>query len=466
MDEPSRMDPNAPVTVSELNRMARQALEQRLPLLWIIGEVSNLVRAASGHLYFTLKDDRAQVRCTLWRSKAQLLPFRLEHGQQLEVRALPSLYEARGEFQLNVEGVRRAGLGSLFEAFVRLREQLQAEGLFDPSRKRPLPRYPRAIGVVTSPQAAALKDVVATLRRRAPGVPVILYPATVQGDGAPAQLAAALEAASRRADCDAVDVILLVRGGGSLEDLWAFNDATLARSIRDASRPVVSGVGHESDVSISDLVADVRAATPTAAAELATQGYAELGARLDRLHSDLQTALERRLNAAAQRLDRAALRLIHPAQRIARLREQLETLAHRTARAMALHVGNGRARSEQLAWRLVSRRPRLDTAEEELRQLQQRLDNAASRLLHERRQQLEAIDAALGHLDPHGVLARGYSIVRDEAGRIVRRAAQAPVGSGVRITLQEGNLAAEVTAHPAPAATADAPHLSGPRNPD
>ncbi|MCB1890204.1 MAG: exodeoxyribonuclease VII large subunit [Rhodocyclaceae bacterium] len=466
MDDSPRIDPGTPVSVSALNRMARQALEQRLPLLWITGEISNLVRAASGHMYFTLKDDRAQVRCTLWRGKAQLLPFRLENGQQLEVRALPSLYEARGEFQLNVETVRRAGLGSLFEAFVRLREQLQGEGLFDPALKRPLPRYPRAIGVVTSPQAAALRDVVAALRRRAPGVPLILYPAPVQGDGAPARLAAALQRACARAEEDQIDVILLVRGGGSLEDLWAFNDEALARVIRAASRPVISGVGHESDVSISDFVADVRAATPTAAAELATQGYVELAARLDTLQRGLDAALAQRLNAAAQRLDRAALRLIHPAQRIARSRERLDGLAHRLDRGIALRLSQHKGQSEQLAWRLAARRPRLDAAAEELRQLHSRLDTAVTRTQTGRRQRLDAIGAALAHLDPHGVLARGYGIVRDAQGRIIRNPAQVPIGSAIRIALQHGSLEADVTGQVTGDTSAGEAHLSGPRNPD
>ncbi|MCB1957167.1 MAG: exodeoxyribonuclease VII large subunit [Rhodocyclaceae bacterium] len=466
MEGPGSLDPATPVTVSDLNRMARQALERQIPLLWITGEVSNLVRAASGHIYFTLKDNQAQVRCTMWRNRAQLLPFRLANGQQIEIRALATLYEARGDFQLNVEAIRQAGVGSLFEAFLRLRDQLQAEGLFDPALRRPLPRYPRAIGIVTSPQAAALKDVIAAVGRRAPGIPLVLYPAPVQGEGAAAQLTMALQAASQRADGDAIDLILLVRGGGSLEDLWAFNDAALARAIRASAVPVVSGVGHESDVSISDLAADLRAATPTAAAELATQGYVDLALRLSGLGQSLDRAIDRRLGSAAQRLDRAAVRLIHPADRLARTRERLDHLAHRLDGAMQQQLEDRRHRGEQLAWRLEARRPRLDLAREALRQWQQRLHAAADQNARSARRTLDRLESALGHLGPLGVLARGYSIVRDSAGHVLTDPTEAPLGSQIRVTLAKGGLEAAVTRHGSNTDSSPLGHLSGSHNPD
>ncbi len=261
------------IAVSALNRMAREALEAALPLLWVGGEISNLTRASSGHVYFTLKDASAQVRCAMWRNRAQLLAFRPENGMRVEARALVTLYEARGDYQLNVEALRPAGIGNLFEAFNRLKARLAAEGLFDPDQRRPLPRFPRAVGIVTSLQAAALRDVLVTLRRRAPHLPVVLYPAPVQGADAAARLVAAVRDAGRRAPQDGIDLLLLVRGGGSIEDLWSFNDEALARALRACPLPVVCGVGHETDFTIADFAADLRAPTPTGAAEIASAGW-------------------------------------------------------------------------------------------------------------------------------------------------------------------------------------------------
>ena len=264
----------APIlTISLLNRLARERLESAFPLCWVAGEVSNLTIASSGHAYFSLKDSSAQVRCVMFRNRAQLLGWRLENGQHIEARVLVTLYEARGDFQLNVETARKAGVGNLYEQFVRLKEKLEREGLFAEERKRPLPAFPRRLGVVTSLQAAALRDVLSTLKRRAPHLEIVLYPTLVQGEEAPAQIVAALETASRRSECD---VLILCRGGGSLEDLWAFNDETVARAIRACRVPVVAGIGHETDFTIADFAADRRAATPTAAAELAAPERAAL----------------------------------------------------------------------------------------------------------------------------------------------------------------------------------------------
>jgi exodeoxyribonuclease VII large subunit len=247
------------LSVTELNRQARQLLEQRFPLLWVSGEISNLTRAASGHVYFSLKDSQAQVRCVMFRSRAQILPWQLENGLQVEAQALVTLYEARGDFQLNIEAMRRAaiGMGRLYELFVRLREKLAGEGLFDAARKRELPRFPRRVGIVTSPQAAALQDVIATFARRAPHVELIIYPTLVQGAAAPAAIVAALERVTARNECD---VLLIVRGGGSIEDLWAFNDEAVARAIAAIPpAPIISGIGHETDTTIADYAADRRA---------------------------------------------------------------------------------------------------------------------------------------------------------------------------------------------------------------
>ncbi len=312
------------LTVSELNRMARRALESTLPLLWVEGEVSNFTSAASGHWYFSLKDPSAQVRCVMFRGRNQFADFVPANGDHVEVRALPSLYEARGEFQLGAEQIRRAGAGRLYEAFLKLKAKLQAEGLFDPARKRPLPRFPRVLGIVTSPQAAALRDVLTALARRMPGLRVILYPTPVQGQGAAAQIAAAIRLAGQRRECE---VLLVCRGGGSLEDLWSFNDEAVARAIAASPMPVVTGIGHETDFTLADFAADLRAPTPTAAAELASPERRTLLLQLDRLDAQLRRHAVRLVQDRIQRLDLLARRLLHPAERLRRQRVQLDVLA-------------------------------------------------------------------------------------------------------------------------------------------
>src|SRR5919108_191822 len=265
------------LSVAELLRSVRDTLERRFPLAWVRGELSNLSRAPSGHCYFTLKDAGAQVDCVMFRSRAALLDWEPRDGMQVEVRALPTLYEPRGRFQLTVEGMRRAGLGPLYERFLRLKERLGAEGLFDERLKRELPSFPKAIGIVTSLAAAALRDVLTTLARRNPALEVVVYPVPVQGEGAAERIAAMLARANRRAECD---VLLLVRGGGSIEDLWQFNEEAVARAIRASRIPGVVGVGHETDFTIADFAADRRAPTPTAAAELVSPSRLQLAALL------------------------------------------------------------------------------------------------------------------------------------------------------------------------------------------
>ena len=435
------------LSVSELNRMARELLESALPLMWVGGEISNLVRAASGHVYFTLKDASAQVRCAMWRNRAQLLAFRPENGMRVEARALVTVYEARGDYQLSVEALRPAGIGSLFEAFNRLKTKLAAEGLFDEAGRRALPRYPRALGIVTSPQAAALRDVLVTLRRRAPHLPVVLYPAPVQGADAPARLVEAVRSAARRAAEDGVDALLLVRGGGSIEDLWAFNDEALARALRACPLPVVCGVGHETDFTIADFAADLRAPTPTGAAELASAGWYAARAELAVLEPRLRRAVERRFGELAQRLDRAALRLVHPRERLRRERDTLtrlgERLRHATARR--LEAADLRTTRAGLRLRAAAPRPRALTAHVDM--LGERLARAATRLLEARNQRLAALAAHLQHLAPQAVLARGYAIARDERGRVLRSAAGVAEGAAVSVQLGDGHLDTRVVGH-------------------
>src|SRR5437763_1970592 len=287
------------LTVTALNQQVARLLERSFPLVWIGGEISNFTRAASGHWYFTLKDDAAQVRAVMFRGRAQYAGFTPREGDKVEVRALVTLYGARGDYQINVEAIRRAGVGALFEAFLRLKEKLTAEGLFDEDRKRPLPLFARAIGIVTSPQAAALRDVLTALRRRAPHVRVVLYPAPVQGQGAAEKIADAIRTASNRAE---VDVLIVARGGGSIEDLWSFNEEIVARAIAATSMPVISGVGHETDFTIADFAADLRAATPTAAAELVAAHEEQLCAQLQNLAASLARSLKLRVTAERSRI--------------------------------------------------------------------------------------------------------------------------------------------------------------------
>ncbi len=318
-----RMNPESPfsssaapggevvVPVSALNRAIGTMLERSFPLVWVAGEVSNFTRAASGHWYFSIKDAQAQMRCVMFRGRAQYAEFTPREGDRIEVRALVTMYEPRGELQLNVEAVRRTGQGRLYEAFLRLKAQLEAEGLFAAERKRALPTHPRAIGIVTSLQAAALRDVLTTLSRRAPHIPVIVYPAPVQGVGVSGKLAAMVDAANARRE---VDVLIVCRGGGSIEDLWAFNEEVLARAIAESAIPVVSGVGHETDFTIADFAADVRAPTPTGAAELVSPQRVLLLRELDQRHATLARGFGRMMERRAQQLDWLARRLVSPAR--------------------------------------------------------------------------------------------------------------------------------------------------------
>lgn len=429
------------LTVSELNRMARRALESQLPLLWVEGEVSNFTRAASGHWYFSLKDDQAQVRCVMFRGRNQFVDFTPANGDHVEIRALPSLYEARGEFQLGAENIRRAGAGRLYETFLRLKAKLESEGLFNPGRKRPLPRFPRTVGVATSPQAAALRDVLTALARRMPGLRVILYPTPVQGAGAGERIAAAIGLAGARAECD---VLLVCRGGGSLEDLWAFNDERVARAIAACAVPVVSGVGHETDFTLADFAADLRAPTPTAAAELASPRRDDLLAQLDALAQRLHRHIARSQRDAAQRLDYLARRLVHPAEQLERQRRGLDALAQRLQRGMRLAQAAAQGRLAAAHARLISPAQVLRRQRLAVETLDVRLRRADETARARRRLTLDRLAASLAHLDPERVLARGYSLVLQADGRVVQDAARLRTGEPLDIRFRHGRAAATV----------------------
>ena len=434
--------PTLPVlTVSELNRMARRALESQLPLLWVEGEISNFTRAASGHWYFSLKDATAQVRCVMFRGRNQFADFTPANGNHVEIRALPSLYEARGEFQLGAEAIRRAGAGRLYEAFLKLKAKLEAEGLFDPAKKRALPRFPRTLGIVTSPQAAALHDVLTALARRMRGLPVILYPTPVQGAGAGAQIATAIRTAGERAECD---VLLVCRGGGSLEDLWAFNDEAVARAIAASPMPVVSGVGHETDFTLADFAADLRAPTPTAAAELASPVRQELLQQLAHLARQLHHHHARRQHSEMQRLDYLARRLVHPAEQLRRRQTELNQLAQRLHHASGTRLTREQLRIARLSQRLVTPRHVIQREQQRLGALDLRAQRAVQGGFGQHRLNLARLASSLAHLNPEGVLARGYSIVQRENGSVVQDAAMLDAGEKIGIRLHRGQVRATV----------------------
>ncbi|SIO27297.1 Exodeoxyribonuclease VII large subunit [Burkholderia sp. GAS332] len=424
------------VPVSALNRAIGTMLERSFPLVWVAGEVSNFTRAASGHWYFSIKDAQAQMRCVMFRGRAQYAEFTPREGDRIEVRALVTMYEPRGELQLNVEAVRRTGQGRLYEAFLKLKAQLEAEGLFAAERKRALPAHPRAIGIVTSLQAAALRDVLTTLSRRAPHIPVIVYPAPVQGAGVSAKLAAMVDAANARRE---VDVLIVCRGGGSIEDLWAFNEEVLARAIAESAIPVVSGVGHETDFTIADFAADVRAPTPTGAAELVSPQRALLLRELDHRHATLARGFGRMMERRAQQLDWLARRLVSPAERLARQRTHLQQLSVRLASAGVRPVRDARARFSLLEMRWQRWRPDLAAHQAQLDTLSQRLDAALLRQHERQSARIGTLAARLEVLSPQRTLERGYAAVLDaQSGRAVRSPSSLKPGRRLTVHLAEG----------------------------
>ena len=387
------------MTVTELNRLARNVLEQSFPLFWVSGEISNLTRAASGHWYFSLKDAGAQVRCVMFKGRNAYLDWTPKEGDKVEARATITLYEARGDFQLTVEFLQRAGLGALFEAFEKLKAKLQQEGLFDAAFKNLLPALPKRIGIVTSPDAAALRDVLTTLKRRMPGIPVIIYPTPVQGKGAARLIADAIDQASERAECD---VLIICRGGGSMEDLWQFNEEIVARAIVACAIPTISGVGHETDFTICDFVADVRAATPTAAAELVTPSRDGLLNALTQLRQLLTRNMQYLLSQRAQALDYLARGLVSPMQQIAQQKSQLS-------------------------------------------QMRYILESNFERQLQTKQHNLLRLSQNLHHLNPKAVLTRGYAFAQNQSGHIITDSQQVKKGEEVKLTFNVGTADATIT---------------------
>jgi exodeoxyribonuclease VII large subunit len=405
------------LTVTALNQNVARLLERSFPLAWVSGEISNFTRAASGHWYFTLKDDGAQVRSVMFKGRAQYAGFMPREGDKVEVRALVTLYAPRGDYQLNVEAIRRAGVGNLYEAFLRLKAELEAEGLFDPERKRPIPVFARTIGIVTSPQAAALRDILTTLRRRAPHVRVVLYPTAVQGEGAGLKIAQAIATAAARRE---VDLLLVCRGGGSIEDLWAFNEEVVARTIADCPMPVISGVGHETDFTIADFAADLRAPTPTAAAELAAAPRDAWMAMLESHADDLTRALRRQLADATQSVDWLSRRLVSPLAYMERERLKLHALQSRLGHATRIPLSQARHAVQNLGVRLTAQKPETLALRNRIADRNRRLTAQMATRLNQRRQALAALQAQLELLNPQRTLERGYAMVTDAKGKVVR----------------------------------------------
>jgi exodeoxyribonuclease VII large subunit len=405
--------------VGSLLRAIADSLEARFNPVAVQGELTGFSRASSGHCYFSLKDEQGQVRCAMFRRAASLLDFSPRDGQLVELRGRLGVYEPRGELQLVVESMQQAGQGSLFEQFLQLKAKLEAEGLFASSRKRPLPVMPRAIGVVTSLGAAALHDVVTALQRRAPHIPVVIYPASVQGAQAAGELREALLKAGERRDQDQVDVLLLVRGGGAMEDLWAFNDELLARAIVASPMPVVCGVGHETDFTIADFCADVRAPTPTAAAELCAQSQSSWLSALDLAFSRLQNGVDRQMQSHNQRLDWAASRISQPSHLVTRQQARLAGIAQSLNHAMRSTL-----RHEQLR----------------LQALSSDLPREITGSLQRRQHQFERAKLRLELLDPKLVLQRGYAWLADLQGQPITAAKMTHIGQPVRATLADGEV--------------------------
>lgn len=432
---------SAALSVSELNRLAKNLLEDNLAGLWIAGEVSNLTRAASGHYYFSLKDSHAQVRCAMFKGTVQRFPA-LKEGDHIEVCGRIGIYEARGEFQITVSEVRLKGLGRLYEAYERLKAVLQAEGLFAAERKRPLPERPERIGVVTSLAAAALRDVVSTLKRRAPEIPVIVYPAAVQGADSAAQIARAVQTASERAECD---VLIVCRGGGSIEDLWSFNEEPVARAIAACRIPVVSGVGHETDFTLADFAADVRAPTPTGAAELVSPNRAESLQSLRQAEGRLKEALRQRYYDASQKIDWLSRQIRHPRQKLDAQRVQAETLSRQLRHALQTVCRFQRQNVARQSELLRHLRPGTRQADARLAQLQADLARGRQRIMADKAQLLEKQAGLLQAVSPQHILARGFSVVKNSRGQVIRDAALLKQGQKLHITFFEGEADVRVT---------------------
>jgi len=385
-------------SVKEINRLVRELLEQSFPSFWISGEISNFISASSGHWYFSLKDDEAQVRCTMFKNKNIAADWVPKNGEKIEAKCFIGLYEARGEYQLNIELIRHAGAGLLSEAFNQLKEKLLKEGLFEPSRKKPIPQFPKSIGVITSSTGAAIEDILITLKRRSPHIPIIIYPSLVQGKEAPSAIVKAIETANTRMECD---VLILARGGGSIEDLWAFNEEIVARAIVASKISTITGVGHETDTTIADFVSDLRAPTPTGAAELVTSHSVELTKTIQTYKNQLNKMMVGVIRELMQKIDYLEKRLISPRQQIQRQKEQIH-------------------------------------------QYIQRINQSIKNSLVRYQFHLDKLKLNLNHLNPNAVLSRGYSIITNEQNKVISTINHLKSGDKINIKFSNGLAEADV----------------------
>ena len=441
----SSMQSPAIFTVSRLNQTVRLLLEREVGQVWISGEISNFTQPASGHWYFTLKDDTAQVRCAMFRNSNRRVTFRPQHGQQILVRASITLYEPRGEYQIIVESMQPAGEGLLQQKYEQLKAKLAAEGLFDQQNKQPLPSPAHCVGVITSKTGAALHDILHVLKRRDPSLPVVIYPTAVQGEDAPGQIVRAIELANSRQECD---VLIVGRGGGSLEDLWSFNDERVARAIFASQIPIVSAVGHETDVTIADFVADLRAPTPSAAAEIVSRNQLELLRQLQSGQQRLEMAMDYYLANRTRRFTQLEHRLQqqHPQLRLARQQTVLDRLRQRMTYAMDTQLKRSGQRQQRMTQRLNqhSPQPRIHRAQNRVQQLEYRLAQLMSARLSATR---ERFGNAMTHLDavsPLATLARGYSVTTASNGNVLKQAKQVKAGDMLTTRLADGWVESEV----------------------
>lgn len=432
-------------TVSRLNQTVRLLLEQEMGQVWISGEISNFTQPSSGHWYFTLKDDTAQVRCAMFRNSNRRVTFRPQHGQQVLVRANITLYEPRGDYQIIVESMQPAGEGLLQQKYEQLKAKLQAEGLFDQQYKQPLPSPAHCVGVITSKTGAALHDILHVLKRRDPSLPVVIYPTAVQGDDAPGQIVRAIELANARGECD---VLIVGRGGGSLEDLWSFNDERVARAIFASRIPVVSAVGHETDVTIADFIADLRAPTPSAAAEIVSRNQLELLRQIQHGQQRLEMAMDYYIANRTRRFTQLHHRLQqqHPQLRLARQQTVLERLRQRMNFALENKIKQANQRQQRVSQRLSQQNPqsRIYRAQTRIQQLEYRLAENIRARLSAQRERFGNVVTHLEAVSPLSTLARGYSVTTATDGKVLKQTKQVKTGDVLTTRLSDGWVVSEV----------------------
>jgi exodeoxyribonuclease VII large subunit len=444
---PSNSAPQRDIySVSRLNSEVRAVLDSSFPLLWVEGEISNLAKPSSGHIYFSLKDPYSQVRCAMFRMKRQRLRFEPENGMQVIVRARPNLYEARGDFQLNIEHMEPGGEGLLRQAFEQLKQRLEQEGLFDDRHKQPLPEFPRQIGVITSPSGAAIRDVISVLKRRYPAVPVLIYPVQVQGENATNEIMQAIQLANERKECD---LLILTRGGGSLEDLMAFNDEQVARNVFKSKIPIISAVGHEIDFTICDFVADQRAPTPSAAAELATPDSRELKEKYADLQHQIIHRFERQQHSLQQMVEniRRRLTLLHPGVQLGQKQQRLDELELRINRSIETTLNRSKQELASLHIRMQAESPlqRTSTLQQKTAQLQRRMQLSISNQHKLLTQKLSTAVSNLNTLSPLATLERGYSITTKlPEGLILHSSKDVSAGDRIETKLASGKLICQV----------------------